>query len=156
MSTNARVLVTAAVAAAMVALPATGVAKPGKHQRCKKAPTVGYSVTGSLLTFTADDPATSANERQITLTVTGANNHARKSGAAISATFTVPAGDPGYRVELKGFAGADTPSPGDTIKVSGRITRTKKSCAPPGTSTADLYGTPDVRRVTVTDRDADT
>jgi hypothetical protein len=41
------------------------------------------------------------------------------------------------------------------VKVSGRIARTKKRCAAEGTSTADRYAAPDVRRVTISDRDAD-
>jgi len=39
------------------------------------------------------------------------------------------------------------------VKVYGKIARSKKKCAPEGTTTADRYATPDVRKVTVTDSD---
>ena len=49
----------------------------------------------------------------------------------------------------------DTPSEGDRVKVSGRIAVAKKRCAAEGTTTEDRYATPDVRRVTISDRDED-
>ena len=67
---------------------------------------------------------------------------------------TVPATD-AFTLKLNGFEGTDTPSVGDRVRVSGRIAVTKKHCAATGTSTADRYAEPDVKTVTVSDRDAD-
>ena len=44
---------------------------------------------------------------------------------------------------------------GDRVSVSGRIAVTKKHCAATGTTTADRYAAPDVKTVTISDRDAD-
>jgi hypothetical protein len=174
-----KVLVLLAAAGALLALPATGFADhkgtphgggkgkaKGEAKRCAKTPKVGYVVHGTLVSATADDPATPASEATVTITVTRANRHARNSGEladqdpaqegvqVAGGTYTVPAGD-AFILELEGFEGADTPSPGDAVKVQGKIPRTKKKCAAEGTSLADRYGTPDVRRVTITDADPD-
>lgn len=152
-----RTIATLAVAAALLAVPGTALAAPGgqgKAKSCQKAPKVGYQVSGTLVSSTA----TTA-----TLTVTVANSHARNSGEIADqdattdgvqvegATYTVSATE----LTLHGFGEGDTPSAGDFVKVSGRIALTKKRCAPDGTTTADRYGTPDIRRVTIFDRDAD-
>jgi hypothetical protein len=169
-----RKIATVAVAGALLAVPATALAAPGgqgkakgKAKSCQKAPKVGYQVSGTLVSVTEDDPATTDTfEGTVTLTVTGANSHARKSGEladqdpaaegvqVAGATYTVPATD-AFVLKLNGFEGADTPSPGDKVKVGGRIAVTKKRCALEATSTADRYAAPDVRRVTISDRDAD-
>ena len=173
---NARMITALAAAGALLAAPAAGIAaKPenagkgkgkGKAKSCAKAATVGYQVGGTLVSVTGDDPATEASEATVTLLVTSANAHARKSGELADqnatkkglqvkdATYTVPAGD-AFTLKLNGYEGADTPSVGDRVKVSGKIKLTKKRCAPGGTSTADRYGAPDVKKVTVTDRDPD-
>ena len=108
----------------------------------------------------------SATADTVTLTVTAANSHARNSGEiadqdtstervdVVGATYTVPASDD-FELKLNGFEDSDTPSIGDRVKVSGRIPVEKKRCADAGTSTADRYGDPDVRRVTISDRDED-
>ena len=165
---NSRALGAIAVASLLV-LPATAQAdhkgephgkgnakgkSKGQAKSCAKAPKVGFSVKGTLVTFTADDPTTAANEASVTLTVTKANGHARKSGE-FAATHTVNAADDAFRLKLSGYEGTDTPSAGDKVKVTGKIARTKAKCAAPGTSTADRYGTPDVRKVKVTDQDPD-
>src|SRR3990170_1481035 len=79
---NVKRLFAVCLALALVA-PATAVAKPDPNnpKGCKK-PTVnkGFVVKGTLDSFTADDPATAANEESVTLTVTKANGHAKKSG----------------------------------------------------------------------------
>jgi len=185
MRLNTRMLVTMSAVGALLALPAAGAAHPGKDQgqgkahgqatpqsgkgqskRCAKTQKVGYSVRGTLVSFVADNPATPANEGTVTLTVTGANRHARDSGEIADqdavtpgvqvqgATYTVPVTDP-FVLKLRGYAAPDTPSVGDVVHVSGKIARMKQKCVPAGTSTADRYATPDVRRVTIIDSDPD-
>ena len=168
-------------AGALLALPASGVAakpagagKPaGKGKPagtaakgCAKTHSVGYMVAGTLVSVTPDDPATPANEATVTITVTNANSHARKSGDIADqdavkkgvqvkgATYTVAAGD-AYKLRLNGYVAPDTPSVGDKVHVTGRVPLTRKRCAPDGTSVADRYGTVDVKRVTIGDRDPD-
>ena len=161
-----------ALAAALFAVPATAVgakggqgkskgkAKSGQGKGCAKAHSRGFQVGGTLVSFTADDAATTdASEATVTLTVTSANKHARESGEladmdavkkgvqAKGATYTVAAGD---AFELKlGDDGTVVPAPGDRVKVKGRITVAKKRCAAEGTSAADRYATPDVTRVKI-------
>jgi hypothetical protein len=161
---------------ALVALPATGVAKKGEHGKrgahtehakggkgksCAKVHSRGFQIGGTLVSMTADDPATlDASEATVTLTVTSANKHARESGEladqdaerkgvqAKGATYTVPVGD-AFELRLSETYGAATPAAGDLVKVKGRVAVTKKGCAEEGTSTADRYATPDVTRVSV-------
>ena len=169
-----RTIATVAVTGALLAVPATALAAPGgqgksqgKAKSCAKTPKVGFQVSGTLVSVTADDPATTdVFEGTVTLTVTSANSHAKKSGEladqdatkdgvqVVGATYTVPATD-AFVLKLNGYEDTDTPSPGDKVKVSGRIAVTKKRCATEGTSTADRYAAPDVRRVTISDRDED-
>ena len=171
---NTRALAALAAAGAALAIPATGVAakpdsagKPkGKAKSCKPVQ-LPFQVSGTLQNVTLDDPATTGvNEATITLRVTSANRHARKSGELADqtatrkgvqvkgATYTVAATD-AFTLKLNGFEGTDTPSVGDRVRVSGRIALTKKSCATAGTSTADRYAAPNVKTVTISDRDAD-
>ena len=169
-----RTISTLVAAAALLAVPATAVAakggqgkSQGKAKSCAKAPKVGYHVKGTLVSMTADEPATTdVFEGTVTITVTSANSHARKSGDIVDqdagtdgvqvagATYTVPATD-AFLLALHDYEGADTPSAGDLVMVSGRIPRTKSRCAPEGTSLADRYGTADVRRVSIWDNDPD-
>ena len=172
---NAKTITMLAAAGTLLAVPAAGVAAKGgssaknttgKAKSCAKAPSMGYQVSGTLISATADDPATPASEASVTLKVTSANSHAAKSGEIADqnptkkgvqvkgATYTVPATD-AFTFKLNGYEGTDTPSVGDRVKISGRIKLTKKSCAPAGTSTADRYATPDVKKVTISDRDPD-
>ena len=157
---------------ALVALPATGVAKRGEHGKhtehakggkgksCAKVHSRGFQVGGTLVSMTADDPATTdSSEATVTLTVTSANKHARESGELADqdaarkgvqvkgATYTVPAGD-AFELRLGDYGDA-APAAGDRVKVKGRVAVTKKRCAADGTSTADRYATPDVTRVSV-------
>ena len=150
-------------AGALLALPATSAADATK--RCAKTPKVGYVVSGTLVSQTADDPGTEAFEGSVTITVTEANGHATKSGEiadqdagtegtqVAGATYTV-SGD-AYKLVLEGFEGADTPSAGDAVQIIGKVARTKAKCAPEGTSVADRYATPDIRKVVITDSDPD-
>ena len=166
---HARTFVAIAAAGALLAAPAAGLAshrgtphgQGGGSQNsprgCATTPKLAYQVSGDLV---------SAGAGTVTLRVTSANSHARKSGEiedqnatrrgvqVAGAMYTVPASDP-FVVSLRGYEGTDTPSPGDRVRVSGKIELTKKRCAPAGTSTADRYATPDVKRVTFFDRDAD-
>jgi hypothetical protein len=161
---------------ALVALPATGVAKKGEHGKrgahtehanggkgksCVKAHSRGFQIGGTLVSMSADDPATpDSSEATVTLTVTSANRHARESGELVDqdaerkgvqakgATYTVPVGD-AFELRLSTDYGTGTPAAGDRVKVKGRVAITKKRCAAEGTSTADRYATPDVTRVSV-------
>jgi hypothetical protein len=158
-------LATPAAALAKHAHPVTPV-KPHNAANCTKTHAVGFVVAGTLVSVTADNPATPASEATVALTVTGANRHARQSGDIADqdatkpgvqvrgAAFTVPAGD-AFKLMLHGYQGTDTPSPGDRVVVTGRIARTSTRCAAAGTSTADRYGAIDVRRVAIADRDPD-
>ena len=171
---TAKNILALALAAALFAVPATalgakggqgkskGKAKSGqgKAKSCAKTHSRGFQVGGTLVSFTADDVATTdASEATVTLTVTSANKHARESGEladmdtakkgvqAKGGTYTVPAGD---AFELKlGDEGTAVPAAGDRVKVKGRIAVTKKRCAAEGTTMADRYATPDVTRVKI-------
>ena len=163
MTKNARTLVALTAAGAVLALPATVAAQrpadpgqQGRENRCQNVRTVGYQVTGTLVSATASS---------VTMTVRSANSHARKSGEIADqntsrrgvqvrgATVTVPV--TAATLRLRGYEGTDTPSAGDRVKVSGRVPLQKRNCTPAGTSLADRYGEPQVRRVTISDRDAD-
>jgi hypothetical protein len=146
--------------------------KPGHNhgpsntsKRCKHTPRVGFVVRGTLTAVTADNPQTEAFEGSVTITVTGANRHARHSGelqdqdankAGVQVkggTYTVD-GD-AYRLKLVDYEANETPGVGDAVRISGLIPWTKKRCAPEGTSLADRYGEPNVRKVTIKDADQD-
>jgi hypothetical protein len=186
MRRTVQTLIAVGAAGALAALPATGLAhKPdhpgksdeshgkahdnhgkGEAKRCAKTHRVGFSVHGTLVSFTADNPATPANEGTVTIKVTSANRHATNSGdiadqdavkpgvQVAGATYTVPTSD-AFKVKLVDFQGADTPSVGDSVHITGKIALTKAKCAPAGTSLADRYGAVDVRKVRITDRDPD-
>jgi hypothetical protein len=159
-------------AVALLAFPATGLAKKGEHGKhgkhakqskaksCAKLHTVGYQVGGTLVSMTADDPATTdTSEATVTLTVTSANQHARNSGElddqnadrkgqqVKGATYTILAGD-AFVMKL-GDDGALVPAAGDRVKVKGRIAVTRKRCADEGATADDRYATPDVTRVSI-------
>ena len=158
----------ACLALALLA-PATAAAKPTPPSSAGgcKHPTVnrGFVVKGTLDSFTADDPATAANEESVTLTVTKANRHAKLSGELADqdaskpgvqvkgATFSADgASDPnGFKVKLVDYAAGETPALGDRVTLVGKISVTKAKCAPAGTSTADRYGDVNVRRVKIQD-----
>lgn len=173
---NIRIFAAVIAAGSLLALPVAADAKPGKdksksHANAKKCKPskVGFVISGTLVSAIADDPATPAvNEGSVTLKVTSANSHATNSGEladqdaitegtqVAGATYTVTAADDAYTLKLNGYEGPDTPSDGDKVHVSGKITRAKNKCVPAGTSLADRYGEPNVRKVTISDRDPDT
>jgi len=156
-------------AVALVAFPAAGVAKTGEHgkrgahtehgkgKNCAKVHTRGFQVGGTLVSMTADDPATAeSSEATVTLMVTSANKHARASAElAKGATYTVPAGD-AFELKLSSDYGTGAPAAGDRVKVKGRVAVTMKRCAAEGTSTVDRYATPDVTRVSIKPAEVET
>ena len=173
-----RLLTVLVAGGALLGAPAVGQAhhKPGhtkgpnggqqKSHRCQKPATnVGFVVRGTLTSFTADDPVTPASEASVTITVTGANRHARNSGELADqdpgtpgtqvqgATFTVNGAADPFKVQLKGYVAPDTPSVGDSVKIIGKIAKTKAKCATPGTSLADRYGDVNIRKVVIHDAD---
>ncbi len=173
---HSRTMASLVAAGALLAVPAVGQATDnvnkgkgkgkGHAMNCAKAHKAPFIVNGTFVSGALDDPATPASEATVTLLVTSANSHAKKSGEILDqdaatdgmqvkgATLTIAAGD-AYTLKLNGYEGLDAPSLGDKVKVHGKIALTKKHCAPAGTSTADRYGALDVRKVTVSDRDAD-
>jgi hypothetical protein len=172
-------------ASALLAVPAVGQAhhKPGhangpnnghkkghpgqkKSHSCKKpAKNVGFVVRGTLTSFTADVAGTPANEASVSITVTGANRHARNSGElqdmdpvkpgtqVNGGPYTATASTDPFTVKLVGFGAGETPAAGDAVKIIGKIARTKARCAPDGTSLADRYGDENVRKVVIHDAD---
>jgi|GEM_PF-1719922 len=170
---HARTLASVIAAGALLAVPAAGIAakhgkakgKPASAEACAKAHAVGFSVRGTLVSVTPDVAATPASEATVTMTVRSANRHARRSGELADmnatkpgvqprgATYTVAAGD-AYVLRLRGYEGMDAPSAGDRVRVGGKVALTRKRCAA-ATSVADRYGTVDVRKVAIADRDAD-
>ena len=143
MRSNSLLLLIAA--GALMALPATTAANgQGGVKRCERTPMVGHVVQGTLVELTADS---------VTVTVTEANGHATRSGVTTGATHTV-SGDE-FKTVLESFENTDTPSLGDAVTIIGKVPHTKAKCALEGTSDADRYGAVDVRKVVVTDMDAD-
>jgi len=175
-------------AGALLAVPAvgqahhkTGHSKGGKGQgqgkdkgngkSCAKKPTVnkGFTVRGTLVSYTADNPTTpDVNETSVEITVTGANRHARVSGELDDTNATEPgvqvaggpytvssSGTPAdlFGVQLSGYDMGETPGAGDKVRIGGKIAVTRKKCAAPGTSLDDRYGEVNVRKVKVIDAD---
>jgi hypothetical protein len=164
-----------AAAGALLAVPAIGEAhheaghtkgghtKGGHDKRCKK-PTVnkGFVVKGTLVSYTADNPATPANEATpLVITVTKANGHARRSGELTTpdanplpgVQFTVPTSD-AFRVTLDEYEAGEVPGAGDKVRISGKVAVTKKKCATAEQDTlAERYGAVNVRRVKFTEQD---
>jgi hypothetical protein len=183
---NIRLLTMLVASVALLAIPAVGQAhhRPGhtqgpesrennghhngknKSHGCKKpAKNVGFVVRGTLTTFTADVEGTPANEASVSITVTGANRHARNSGElqdtdpakpgtqVKGGQYTATASTDPFTVKLVDFGAGETPAAGDAVKIIGKIARTKARCAPDGTSLADRYGDVNVRKVVIHDAD---
>jgi hypothetical protein len=134
---------------------------PGsKSKRCAKPVKVGFVVKGTLVSYTADDTTTSANEASVTLTVTKANRHARRSGELEDAdgstpgtqvTYSASTDEGGFKVQLSEYATGESPAAGDKVRVVGKIAYTKAKCAPSGTSVDARYGDVNVRKVKIID-----
>lgn len=173
---HTRTLAALVAGGALLALPVTGLAQPGNGQghgqgsaHSCKAKKVGFVVRGTLVSYEADAATTPAvNEAVVTMTVTGGNKHARKSGELADmdavkdgvqvkgGTYVATAADDAFKLKLNGYQGTDTPSVGDKVMVIGKIALTKKRCAADGTSLADRYGDTNIKRVKISDRDPDT
>ena len=142
-----------AVAVAVALVPATAVAKnDGTHGKSCDVKNRAFVVKGTLVSTTADS---------VTLTVTRANRHARRTGELVDTDagtegtqVTYSSASDEYKLVLSGYDGAaDTPSAGDKVRVKGKIAYTKKRCAPEGTSVEDRYGDVNVKRVKLIDKD---
>jgi len=166
---HSRLMLAVFAAAALLALPAVGQAAHngkthGQGKSCAK-PTVkaGFVVKGTLTSFTADDPATTADEESVTITVTRANRHARRSGEltdrdpakpgvqVAGGTFSVNGSTDAFKVGLSGYDTGETPSTGDKVRIVGKVALTKKRCAAADATFDERYGAVNVRRVKVID-----
>lgn len=168
-SHKTRTFASLVAAGALLAAPAIGQANPAKGKSassCAKAHNVGYKLGGTLVSITPDDATTPANEATLTMKLTSSNSAARKSGDIADQDATKPgvqvegaevtlSTTDAYTLKLNGYEAPDTPSVGDKVHVVGKIALTKKRCAPAGTSVADRYGASNIRKVTISDRDAD-
>jgi hypothetical protein len=178
MTKTVRLLALLVAACALLVAPAVGQAhhKPGhtkgpksehpNSKRCKKSEkNVGFVVRGTLTSFTADDPLSPVSEASVSITVTGANRHARNSGELVDTDASTPgtqvqggpytvsgATDP-FKVKLVDFETGEAPAAGDSVKIIGKVARTKAKCAAPGTSLADRYGDVNIRKVVIHDAD---
>ena len=159
-----RTIAVMAVAGALLALPATGAAthKTGHQRGGKCVVGKGIVVKGTLVAFTADNPATPAtNEQSVTLTVTKMNRHAKRSGLTDADAntsglqYTINAGgangDP-FRVRLSDYEPNETPGAGDKVRVTGKVAVTKRRCEP-NASLEDRYDAVNVRKVQIIDAD---
>jgi hypothetical protein len=178
MTRTFRLLTLLVAACALLVAPAVGQAhhKPGhtkgpksgqpSSKRCHKpAKNVGFVVRGTLTSFTADNSVTPANEASVSITVTGANRHARHSGELVDTDpgtpgtqvqggpYTVSGATDPFKVKLVDFEVGEAPAAGDSVKINGKVARTKAKCAAPGTSLADRYGDVNVRKVVIHDAD---
>jgi hypothetical protein len=160
---------------ALAALPAVSQAGHGKHKGAehgkshkhkgkhkhhghKRHCTIhrGFVVRGTLVSFSADDPATTdTDETSVTLTVTKANKHARRSGIekGDEVTYTAATDAKGFKTRLAGYETGEAPKAGDKVRVLGKIEYTKKKCAP-DTTLQERYGDVNVKRVRIVDVDS--
>jgi hypothetical protein len=117
------------------------------HRHCTTHP--GFVVKGTLVSFTGGADPT------LTLTVTGANKHARRSGVhkGDEVTYSAATDKNGFKVKLSGYETGETPKAGDKVRLVGHIEYTKKKCAP-GKTREERYGDVNVRRVKVVDVDS--
>ncbi|MFL5893951.1 MAG: hypothetical protein ACJ76Z_02415 [Thermoleophilaceae bacterium] len=93
----------------------THACKPGK-----KVPSVGFVVRGTYV---------SGDASGITLTVTGANHHAKRV-VTVGQPYTTPAVDIS-KITFVGrdaFGGANPPQAGDKVQVIGKIAKPHKGC----------------------------
>jgi hypothetical protein len=156
-----RTITLAAAAGALAAVPAVsdahhrqGHQQPGT-KRCVVKP--AFFVKGTITSFSANS---------VTISVTGANKHARRSGdladqdpnkAGVQvkgATYaaTSSAADT-FTLKLTGYESGESPGVGDKVRILGKIELTRKRCAAAGTSLADRYGDVNIKRVRVIDGD---
>ena len=145
-ATPKTILLTTALGAALAAGGVAAEARPGAHgkgatkagkakghaKKCAKARKVGFVVRGTFVSGTG---------RTVTLTVTKANRHARKSGLVTAGeNFTITARKVRY-VHRSGPSDAEV---GDKVRVVGKVTKLKKGCSASGFTPAAT-----ARKVTV-------
>jgi hypothetical protein len=137
-----RILMTASIVTALAAggvavadaRPVEGKAQ-GQAKKCAKPKKVGFVLRG---TFVAAD-ATS-----VTLKVTKASRHARKSGlVTVGESYTATPKD-ASKIRYVGRTGASDAQPTDKVKVVGKVTRLRKGC-----TDASFTPTATVRKVVV-------
>jgi hypothetical protein len=164
----ARILALVSVAA-LAAVPVAADAHRGQNRddranqnRCR-VQHPAFEVTGTLVSYRANDPDTAANEAAVAITVRNANRHARRSGELTDTDpgrrgiqvrgggYSVDGSSDAFRVLLRGFETGETPAAGDRARISGRIALSKRRCVAAGTSLADRYGAVNVRRVKIVD-----
>ncbi len=171
MGKKVQTIASLAAAGAMLALPAVGQAhhrqghsnggNGGKTSRsCAKKPTVnkGFVVKGTLVSYTADNPATqNSNEQSLTVTLTRQNRHAQRAGLTDVAggtsglQYRLNAVDDAFNLRLSEFEPGEPPAAGDRVHIVGKVAVTRKKCAAPNASLADRYGAVDVRKVKIVD-----
>ena len=157
-------------AAALMVVPAIGEAhKTGSQHNHGKAKgknknkcvvNKGFVVKGTWVAYTADNPATEANEGTVTITVTKANKHARVSGDLTDANpvlagtqYTVPTSDR-FKVTLSEYEAGEAPGANDRVRISGKVAVTKKRCATAEQDTvAERYGDVNIKKVAFTEVD---
>ena len=160
----------AAAAIAALAVPAAAVAENqgGTHSRSaeqrsahqKKTQKVAFVVTGTLTGETVAATDRAAGGETLSLDVTSANRHARQGFDAdprLSRSFIEKTGTEGtkeFTVDSNGASvrlaeGQTDLAAGQQIKLIGKVerTRTRTESGKPTWS----YGTPDIRKVVVTD-----
>ena len=123
-----------------------------KQSKAKKAKTVGFTVSGvDLAGLTVTDGKLAA---PITLDPTAANKHARTSldltatELAGEDTVTFGAADDAVKVSYEGLTATDAIQPTDTVKVIGKVVRTRTKSK--GSKPAFTYGAIDIRKVVIT------
>lgn len=145
---------------ALAALPAVSQAGHGKHKGAEKGHKHGHGkrhctihrgfvVRGTLVSFTGGDSPS------VTLTVTKANRHARRSGISKGdeVTYSAATDENGFKVRLSKYETGEAPKAGDKVRVVGKIEYTKKKCAP-DKSLEERYGDVNVKRVRIVDVDS--
>jgi hypothetical protein len=152
---------------ALAATPAISMAGPGKGKGKGKGKSGshctikrGFTVRGTLAGGFAQSPTLTADS--ISITVTSANRHARRSGEIAdqnasrsgvqvkNAPYSV-SGD-SFKYRLVDFEAGENPATGDKVKIVGKIEYTKKKCAS-GQSLAARYGDVNVRKIVIKDAD---
>src|SRR5687768_76466 len=100
-------------------------AKPDRTRGGKCVTNKGFIVKGTLVSVTADDPATPDDEQSVTLTVTKLNKHASRAGltdadeATEGTQYVIAATDDAFGLKLSGYEAPDEPAAGDKVRVVG-------------------------------------
>ena len=107
----------------------------GKSKRCAKLRKVGFVVAGTYV---------SGDATSVTLVVTRANRHARKSGLVTVGEQYTATPSKASRIRYVNRTGPADAQPTDRVKVVGKVTVQKRKCA-----TDDFTPEATVRKVTV-------